>query len=63
MLFKEENLMSCNYRSGTMGLPIINSTMTDPNIYLQLDNEHPCSKRQVPSRKRNTYSMYARKSK
>lgn len=55
--------MSCNYRSGTMGLPIINSTMTDPNIYLQLDNEHPCSKRQVPSRKRNTYSMYARKSK
>ncbi len=33
MLFREENLMSCNYRSGTMGLPIINPSMTDPNIY------------------------------
>jgi hypothetical protein len=35
MLFREENLMACNYRSGTMGLPIINSAISDPYMLQQ----------------------------
>ncbi|CAD8146467.1 unnamed protein product [Paramecium pentaurelia] len=61
MLFREEYLISCNYRSSTMGLPIINSQMTDTYLFNQLDEEGITSRRQVPNRKKTAYSIYSKK--
>ncbi|CAK78950.1 unnamed protein product (macronuclear) [Paramecium tetraurelia] len=61
MLFREEYLISCNYRSGTMGLPIINSSITDSYIFSQIDDEGIASRRQVPNRKKTAYSIYSKK--
>ncbi|CAK83228.1 unnamed protein product (macronuclear) [Paramecium tetraurelia] len=63
MLFREEYLISCNYRSSTMGLPIITSQMTDSYLFSQLDEEGITSRRQVPNRKKTAYSIYSKKSK
>ncbi|CAK60363.1 unnamed protein product (macronuclear) [Paramecium tetraurelia] len=61
MLFREEYLISCNYRSGTMGLPIINSSITDSYLFTQMDDEGIKSRRQVPNRKKTAYSIYSKK--
>ncbi|CAD8139880.1 unnamed protein product [Paramecium octaurelia] len=60
MLFREEYLISCNYRSSTMGLPIITSQMTDSYLFSQLDEEGITSRRQVPNRKKTAYSIYSK---
>ncbi|CAD8047543.1 unnamed protein product [Paramecium sonneborni] len=61
MLFRDEYLISCNYRSGTMGLPIVNSSITDSYLFSQMDNEGITSRRQVPNRKKTAYSIYSKK--
>ncbi|KAM3144796.1 hypothetical protein pb186bvf_003105 [Paramecium bursaria] len=61
MLFRDEYLIACNYRSGTMGLPLINQTITDSYLFTQYDEEGIKSRRQVPNRKKTQYSTYTKR--
>ncbi|CAD8044311.1 unnamed protein product [Paramecium primaurelia] len=61
MLFRQEYLISCNYKSSTMGLPIINSSITDSYLFSQMDDEGITNRRQVPNRKKTAYSIYSKK--
>lgn len=68
-LFRDEYLITCNYKSGTMGLPTITQAVTDSYLFTQrtlstnqVDDEGIKTKRHVPNRKKTAYSIYMKKS-